>query len=159
MIDWWLIDDWSMIDWLMIDWWFIDWWYQDLFFVSDLSSVITYGTLPKIADHDSILCSFKILHDKPKLITRTVYDYNAVDEDGLRNYINSFNFENSVFCHPVEYQAEHFTEILHNAFSLFVPTKTVVVRSTEQPWCNTFTWLLLRKKNRNNQFYKKINCQ
>ena len=105
------------------------------------------------------MCSFKILHDKPKLITRTVYDYNAVDEDGLRNYINNFNFETSVFCHPVEYQAEHFTEILHNAFSLFVPTKTVVVRSTEQPWCNTFTRLLLRKKNRNYQFYKKINCQ
>ena len=131
----------------------------DLFFVSDLSSVITYGTLPKIADHDGILCSFKNTHSKPKIVTRTVYDYSNVDEVGLRNYINTFNFDTSVFCHPVEYQAEHFTEILQNAFSLYVPTKTVVVRSTEQPWCNTFTRLLLRKKNRNYQFYKKVNSQ
>ena len=131
----------------------------DLFFVSDLNSVVTYGTLPKIADHDGILCSFKNLHNKPKPITRIVYDYSKVDEVGLRNYINKFNFETSVFCHPVEYQAEHFTEILQNAFSLYVPTKTVVVRSNEQPWCNTFTRLLLRKKNRNYQFYKKINSE
>ena len=33
----------------------------DLFFVvSNLNSVITYGTLPKIADHDGILCSFNV---------------------------------------------------------------------------------------------------
>ena len=59
----------------------------------------------------------------------------------------------------MEYQAEHFTKMLQNAFLLCVPTKTVVVRSNEQPWCNTFTRLLLRKKIRNYQFYKKINSE
>ena len=102
-------------------------------------------------------CVAKNIHSKPKLVTQTVYDYSNVDEVGLRNYIKTFNFDASVFCHPVEYQAVHFTEILQNAFSLYVPTKTVVVRSTEQ--YNTFTRLLLRKKNRNYQFYKKINSQ
>ena len=48
----------------------------DLFFVSNLSSVVTYGMLPKIANHDGILCSFKKLHSKSKLITRNIYDYS-----------------------------------------------------------------------------------
>ena len=33
------------------------------------------------------------------------------------------------------------------------------VRSTDQPWVNTYTRVLLRKKNRNYLFFKKVNTQ
>ena len=50
---------------------------------------------------------------------------------------------------------------------MFIPSKKVVIRPTDAPWCTSFTRLLLRKKNRNYLFYKKcdidyrnaINCQ
>ena len=52
-------------------------------------------------------------------------------------------------------QADVFTNILQDALAKFVPSKTVLVRPSDQSWCNNFTRLLLRKKNRNYQFYKK----
>ena len=79
----------------------------DLFFVSNLTPVVTYGTLPKIADHDGVLCSFRSQSEKPKPKTICVYDYRNVDEKGLIQYIKQFNFDNNVFCHPTEYQANY----------------------------------------------------
>ena len=49
--------------------------------------------------------------------------------------------------------------ILTEAFALFVPTKVVTIKPNDQPWTNSYTRLLLRKKNRNYQFYKKINSE
>ena len=34
-------------------------------------------------------------------------------------------------------------------FFTFVPSKTVMIKPSDQSWCNKFTRLLLRKKNRN----------
>ena len=44
-----------------------------------------------------------------------------------------------------------------DAFSQFVPCKNVPIRVNDQPWSNTYTRLLLRKKNRNYLIYKKLN--
>ena len=128
----------------------------DLFFVSNLTPVVINGTLPKIADHDGVLCSFRTKSEKPNPKTICVYDYSNVDEKGLILYIKQFNFDNNVFCHPTEYQANHFTEVLKNAFSLYVTSKHVSIGTSDQPWCNSFTRLLLRKKNHSYQFYKKV---
>ena len=38
-----------------------------------------------------------------------------------------------------------------------MPSKTITVRVSDQPWVNSYTRLLLRKKNRNYQFFKKVN--
>ena len=66
-------------------------------------------------------------------------------------------FETAVFSKPVTEQAEAMTNILTTAFQQFVPSKTVVIRVSDQPWVNSYTRLLLRKKNRNYQFFKKVN--
>ena len=54
-------------------------------------------------------------------------------------------------------QADIFNEILINAFSQFIPCKVVTIKPNDQPWSNTYTRLLLRRKNRNYMIYKKIN--
>ena len=64
-----------------------------------------------------------------------------------------------MFSHPTELQADLYTNVLTNAFSLFVPCKTFQIRPDDQPWANSYTRLLLRKKNRNYRFYKKYNSQ
>ena len=77
----------------------------------------------------------------------------------MTNYIKQFDYETAVFQHPTIMQAELYTQVLTDAFAQFIPCKTVPIRSNDQPWSNTYTRLLLRKKNRNYQLYKKINNQ
>ena len=52
-------------------------------------------------------------------------------------------------------QPKIYIHILQEAFAKFVPCKSVLIKPTDKSWCNSFTHLLLRKKNRNYQFYKK----
>ena len=50
------------------------------------------------------------------------------------------------------------SKILTSALNKFVPVKNVTIRHNDQPWVNSYTRLLLRKKNRNYNFFKKIRC-
>ena len=75
----------------------------------------------------------------------------------LIDYIKYFDYETAVFQYPAETQAELYTKVLTDAFAQFIPCKTVPIRQNDQPWSNSYTRLLLRKKNRNYQLYKKIN--
>ena len=127
----------------------------DLFFVDNLNDIDCHGTLPKIADHDGIVASFKLNLQKPKVKTKKVYDYLKVDIEGLIDFIKNVNFETTVFSQPINMQTNLFENILIDAFSKCVPIKTVHIRPNDQPWSNTYTRLLLRKKNRNYSLYKK----
>ena len=127
----------------------------DLIFVDNMNDIACHGTLPQIADHDGVVTSFKFQTDKPKSKSKIIYDYKNADVEGLTQFIKNFNFEDNVFCDPIESQAEIFTQILSDALDRFVPKKTITLRETDAPWCNSFTRLLLRKKNRNYLFYKK----
>ena len=126
-----------------------------LIYVYQPDDVICHGTLHKIADHDGVLASFNTISVKPKPKTKTIYVYKNADVDGLIKYVKEFDFENVVFSRPVLNQCELFTSVLSQAFTKFVPTKTVTIRPADAPWSNSYTRLLLRKKNRNYLLYKK----
>ena len=130
-----------------------------LIFVSNTDSVQRHGTLPRIADHDGVVVSFHCARNKSKVLTKTIFDYKNMDEKGLLNFIKNYNFESTVFTKPVIEQASAFTNVLSEAISNFIPLKKVVIRECDQPWVNSYTRLLLRRKNRNYQFYKRINNQ
>ena len=127
----------------------------DLVFVESLDLVDQYGTLPPIADHDGTIVAFNIKQKFKKSTTKTIYDYRNADIDGAVNFIKSFNFDTNVFNNPLSEQAQAFTEVLKQALNKFVPTKTVCLKPNSIPWCNSYTRLLLRKKNRNYKIYKK----
>ena len=99
----------------------------DLFFADSTEDIICHGTLPRISDHDGIVASYNIELNRPKTNSKTVYDYANTDVVGLVNFIKSFNFDTTVFSHPIEFQAELYSKILIDAFNQFVPTKTVTV--------------------------------
>ena len=130
----------------------------DLFFSDNVEDIVCHGTLPKIADHDGVIASYKLNVQKPKAKTKTIYDYKNADVQGLINHVKQLNFDTAVFSHPTEVQADIYSNLLIDAFNIFVPSKTIIIRPNDQPWSNTYTRLLLRKKNRNYQFYKKINA-
>ena len=84
----------------------------DLFFADKTEDIACHGTLPRIADHDGILASYKLNLQKPKVRTKTVYDYQNADVSGLINYIKHYDFDTSVFNHPIIDQANKFDKIL-----------------------------------------------
>ena len=127
----------------------------DLFYINNPDNVICHGTLPSIADHDGTLASFNLKSKKKTQKTKTIYDYKNADIDGLTKYFKAFDFANAVFNQPIINQADIYSNILKQAFTKFVPCKTVVIRPADMAWCNTYTRLLLRKKNRNYQLFKK----
>ena len=126
-----------------------------LIYVNKPDDVICHGTLHRIADHDGVLVSFNTKSIKPKPKTKTIYDYKNADIEGLIKFIKDFDFENVVFSQPINKQTDIYSEILKQGFTQFVPVKTITIRPSDAPWCNSYTRLLLRKKNRNYQIYKK----
>ena len=126
-----------------------------LIYVNQPDDVICHGTLHRIADHDGVLVSFNTKSPKPKIRTKKINDYKNADINGLIKFIKDFDFENTVFSHPITDQTDIYTEILKKAFDQFIPVKTITIRPADAPWCNSYTRLLLRKKNRNYQIYKR----
>ena len=118
----------------------------DLIFVFNTDNIQNHGTLPRIADHEGTFVSFHCNKNKSKNVTKTIYDFKNVDELGLINFIKNYDFESAVFSKPVFDQAKIFTNILAEAVATFIPTKQVVLKSIDQPWTNSYTRLLLRKK-------------
>ena len=131
----------------------------DLIYVNKPDDVVCHGTLHKIADHDGVLVSFNTKSIKQKPKTKKIYDYKNADIDGLINYIKNFDFENTVFSHPSIDQTDIYTDVLQKAFAQFVPVKTITIRPMDQPWCTTYTRLLMRRKNRNYLIYKKYETE
>ena len=64
-----------------------------------------------------------------------------------------------VFSKPVQQQAEAISDILISAQKQFIPIKTITIKATDQPWVNSYTRLLMRKKNRNYRIFKKVNSE
>ena len=128
----------------------------DLIFVNSVDLVQEYGTLPEIADHEGILLCLDI-KQKPQYSTKKLlYDYKSADLEGMKKYINEYDFDSKVFSLPVNSQAEFYTKVLIDCFEKFVPKREAFFKPQSIPWCNTYTRLLLRKKNRNYKFLKQV---
>ena len=128
----------------------------DLLFVNSQDLVEEYGTLPEIADHSGILLSLNLKLKLRKPTKKTILDYNNFDLDGLKTCLKDFDFHSNVFNLPVEEQADKFTNILKDCIKTFIPTKQITILPQSIPWCNTYTRLLLRKKNRNYKLFKSV---
>ena len=128
----------------------------DLIYVNTMDLVEEFGTLPQIADHDGTLLCLNIKQKQKIQTQKTIFDYKNADLDGLTKFIKEFDFENTVFSLPVKDQAERYSQILIDGFNNFVPKKVVYLKPQSIPWCNSYTRLLLRKKNRNYKFFKQV---
>ena len=131
----------------------------DLFFTDNIADIQTQGTLPPIADHDGIICTFNLTEQRAKPRTKTILDYKNIDLIGLTNYFKDFDFDKNIFSLPVISQEPAFTSILFEASLRFIPSTTITIRPNDQDWSNKFTRLLLRKKNRTYQFFKKVSSK
>ena len=127
----------------------------DLLFVDSQDLVEEFGLLPSIADHAGLLLCLNLKLKPRKNTKKTILDYSNVDKESLCTFVKDFNFEQELFSLPVQEQAEKFTYILKDCLDKFVTKKDVFIKPDGIPWCNTYTRLLLRKKNRNYLLFKK----
>ena len=127
----------------------------DLLFVDSQDLVEEFGLLPSIADHAGLLLCLNLKLKPRKNTKKTILDYSNVDKESLCTFVKDFNFEQELFSLPVQKQAEKFTNILKDCLDKFVTKKDVFIKPDGIPWCNTYTRLLLRKKNRNYLLFKK----
>ena len=128
----------------------------DLIFVDSHDLVEEYGILPEIADHAGVLLCLNVKQKVRKPAKKTIHIYKDIDQERLLDHIRSIDFQSTVFNLPVGEQADKFTDILKSCIKEFVPTKQITVKPNTIPWCNTYTRLLLRKKNRNYKLYRAI---
>ena len=129
----------------------------DLVFTSNVDNISCHSTLPPVADHEGVFVSFHCVQAKENIIKKCVYDYSNIDEIGLRDFIKKYDFQTKVFDLPIIQQAHAMTNILNAAQNKYVPVKTIVIKPNDQPWVNSCTRLLMRKKNRNYHIFKKVN--
>ena len=127
----------------------------DLIFVQNENLITEYGSLQPIADHEGVILCMDIKREQLPSHSKTIFDYKNADVEGLISYIKNTNFDQLVFSNDVLQQTEIYSKILVTAFNKFVPTITFSVKPTSPPWCNSYTRLLLRKKNRNYGLFKK----
>ena len=98
--------------------------------------------------------AYSVLSDPQK---KNIYDYKNIDEALLINYFKNYDYEAKVFSLPYSEQSEAFTNVLREGLEKFIPLKSITIRESDVPWQNSYTRLLMRKKNRNYNIYKKIN--
>ena len=83
----------------------------DLIFVNSLDLVQEFGTLPEIADHEGVLLCLDIKQKQKYATKKLLYDYASADIDGMKKYINEYDFEGKVFSLPVHAQAESYSKV------------------------------------------------
>merc|ERR1712237_110220 len=121
----------------------------DLFFTNNITNLVCNGTISPIADHEGVFASFVGTKTKLKTNQKRVFYYSKVKINDLIEYLNKIDYESRVFSLPTINQADAYSDILTDAFLKFVPSKLITIRENDQPWLNSFTRLLIRKKNRN----------
>ena len=110
----------------------------------------------QIAGHEGTLLCLSLEQNVKQPKQTIIFDYKNANLEGLSKFIKEYDFENQVFSLPIHDQADRYSQILMSCFDQFVPKKTVFLKPHSIPWCNTYTRLLLRKKNRNYKFFKKV---
>ena len=85
-----------------------------------------------------------------------MYDFKNIDEIALQNYIKSYDFETNLFSKPLD-QATLMIHFLSATQNIFIQKKKYIIIQNDQPWVNSYTRLLLKRKNRNYRIFKKVN--
>ena len=84
-----------------------------------------------------------------------VWDYNRANVDGIKNSIESVNWEVMFNNKSVHKQVSIFNEILMNIFSNFTPNKLVTFDDRDPPWMNDFVKSKIKWKNQLYKIYTK----
>ena len=122
----------------------------DLFFTNNPNLVEGSKATSGLSDHDAVLIKTKLKPIRKKPLKRTIHLWNKADESKLKQECNTFK---SSFCKKFNVNSDiedMWQDVKSNLLDIMnknVPTKYTSSKH-HQPWINTTTKRLIRKKQR-----------
>ena len=113
----------------------------DLIFTDQPNLIVDSGVHPSLhsnCHHQITYCKINLNIEYPPPYEGLVWDYNRANVDGIKNSIESVNWEVMFNNKSVHKQKSIFNEILMNIFSNFTPDKLVSFDDRDVPWMNDF---------------------
>ena len=123
---------------------------RDLFFASDISTVVDSGILSSFSnlDHFPIFASFRAaLPSKIPTQRKSIWDFDRLDADGLTRQLMSTDWE-GILDKDVDTATEHFTDAIMKATKANIPIKIMAPKQNDKPWMTSELKLSIRKRDR-----------
>ena len=133
----------------------------DLFFTNHPSHVNKVCTLPGLGDHDIVQVDNQVRPKRKRQVKRNIYMWKQANipklKEETKHFVNAFLEKFSIDSDVCE-QWEHFTTNTKSILKDNVPQK-LTTSKTHQPWINTKTKRLVRKKNKLYLKHKRDNSE
>ena len=128
----------------------------DLLFVTNKNSILTTGVGEpclglSVRYHCPVFGVFNFFKPRFKNIQRTIWNYDQGDYNQLRACLASFDWH-SVHDNDIDIYAENLASVITDKVRLYIPSKTVRIKSQEPPWMTCFIKSKIRYRKR---LYKK----
>ena len=132
---------------------------EDQFLVSDHLTItdISVGPPLEISDHCEITCLLKIKKNTNKAFSRSVWDYNKADWEGLNTSLSNLNWDDCFTAGDVSSCAQLWTETFLSYARRFIPNKLITIRPWDKSWYNNGLRSKKRKRDRTFKIAKRSN--
>ena len=91
--------------------------------------------LPKIADHKGLLCTLPLQAPRLAIVTRTVWDFNKADWEGLANVLSKMDWSWLESTDPNS-GAQQLTDLILDCARHHIPQRTLREHKSTHPWVN-----------------------
>ena len=119
--------------------------------LSNCSNAIkSTNILPPVGSSDHCTVSIDLLFrvKKQPSYYRLIWQYSQADFDGLKNSLQTTNWDEHLNTEDINELASNFTTTLLNLAREFIPNKVITVRPNDKPWYNSNLRALRRRKDR-----------
>ena len=105
------------------------------------------GAPLETSDHCEITCQFKFKKNTNKAFSRSVWDYNKVDWEGLSTSLSNHNWDDCFTVGDISSCAQLWTETFLFYARRFIPDKLITIRPWDKSWHNNELRLKKRKRD------------
>ena len=104
---------------------------------------------PANCDHNAIVVKFNLFVFSHRAYKRTIYNFNAVNENILTSSLLSFNWENLFSnVYDIDILYENWLSRFLTIVKDFIPSRVITVRPNDKPWMNSIIRRSIRRRNR-----------
>ena len=122
---------------------------RDLIVTSNVEIITDFGILPPFStiDHYPVFATLDISPPTFPHNSITIWDYNRLDAEKLTQHLINTDWD-MILNGDINNSTEKFTEVILEAASQSIPTKTIHSRPKDKPWMNSYLKHNMRKRDR-----------
>jgi hypothetical protein len=114
--------------------------------------------LPKIADHKGLLCTLPLQVPRLAIVTRTVWDFNKADWEGLANVLSKMDWSWLESTDPNS-GAQKLTDLILDCARHHIPQRTLREHKSTHPWVNDRVIKLVEAKRAAEGTDREVDCR